>query len=34
MQIINTLKQSMLDVRKLSWDMSLFMSQEFDFTNN
>jgi argininosuccinate lyase len=30
MQIINTLKQSMLDVRKLSWDMSLFMSQEFD----
>ena len=30
MQIINTLKQSMLDVRKFSWDMSLFLSQEFD----
>ena len=30
MQIINTLKQSMLDVRKFSWDMSLFISQEFD----
>ena len=30
MQILNTLKQSMLDVRKFSWDMSLFLSQEFD----
>jgi argininosuccinate lyase len=30
MQVINTLKQSMLDVRKLAWDMSLFMSQEFN----
>ena len=30
MQIINTLKQSMLDVRKFSWDMSLFLSQEFN----
>ena len=30
MQVINTLKQSMLDVRKFSWDMSLFMSQEFN----
>lgn len=30
MQIINTLKQSMLDVRKFAWDMSLFMSQEFN----
>ena len=30
MQVINTLKQSMLDVRKFAWDMSLFMSQEFN----
>ncbi|MDB2482538.1 lyase family protein [Gammaproteobacteria bacterium] len=30
MQILNTLKQSMLDIRKFSWDMSLFLSQEFD----
>ena len=30
MQVIATLKQSMLDVRKFSWDMSLFMSQEFN----
>ena len=30
MQILNTLKQSMLDIRKLSWDMSLFLSQEFN----
>ena len=29
-QVINTLKQSMLDVRKFAWDMSLFMSQEFN----
>ena len=30
MQVINTLKQSMLDVRKFAWDMSLFISQEFN----
>jgi argininosuccinate lyase len=30
MQVINTLKQSMFDVRKFAWDMSLFMSQEFN----
>ena len=30
MQVINTLKQSMLDVRKFAWDISLFMSQEFN----
>lgn len=30
MQVINTLKQSMLDIRKFAWDMSLFMSQEFN----
>ena len=30
MQILNTLKQSMLDIRKFSWDMSLFLSQEFN----
>ena len=30
MQVINTLKQSMLDLRKFAWDMSLFMSQEFN----
>ncbi|MDB4238555.1 argininosuccinate lyase [Gammaproteobacteria bacterium] len=30
MQILNTLKQSMLDIRKFSWDMSLFLSQEFE----
>jgi argininosuccinate lyase len=33
MQVINTLKQSMLDVRKFAWDMSLFMSQEFNLLN-
>ena len=30
MQVINTLKQSMFDVRKFAWDMSLFISQEFN----
>ena len=30
MQIINSLKQSMLDIRKFAWDMSLFLSQEFN----
>ena len=30
MQVINTLKQSMFDLRKFAWDMSLFMSQEFN----
>ena len=30
MQILNTFKQSMLDIRKFSWDISLFLSQEFD----
>ena len=30
MQIINTLKQPMLDLRKFAWDMSLFLSQEFN----
>ena len=33
MQILSTLKQSMLDIRKFSWDMSLFLSQEFDLLN-
>jgi|TARA_B110000444_G_scaffold180875_2_gene169648 argininosuccinate lyase len=33
MQILNTLKQSMLDIRKFSWDMSLFLSQEFDLVS-
>jgi argininosuccinate lyase len=33
MQVLNTLKQSMLDIRKFAWDMSLFLSQEFDLLN-
>ena len=33
MQILSTLKQSMLDIRKFSWDMSLFLSQEFNLVN-
>ena len=31
LQIIETLKQSMLDMRKFCWDMSLFLSQEFNY---
>jgi argininosuccinate lyase len=30
MQILSALKQPMFDVRKFSWDMSLFLSQEFN----
>ena len=30
MQIINSLKQPMFDIRKFAWDMSLFLSQEFN----
>ena len=30
MQILSALKQPMFDVRKISWDMSLFLSQEFN----
>ena len=33
MQVLNTVKQSMLDIRKFAWDMSLFLSQEFDLLN-
>ena len=30
MQILSSLKQPMFDLRKFSWDMSLFLSQEFN----
>ena len=29
-QILSTIKQPMMDIRKFSWDMSLFLSQEFN----
>ncbi|MBT5216789.1 MAG: argininosuccinate lyase [Gammaproteobacteria bacterium] len=31
LQVIETLKQSMMDLRKFCWDMSLFLSQEFQY---
>ena len=30
LELIGSLKQPMLDVRKFSWDMSIFLSQEFN----
>ena len=29
-QILSTIKQPLMDIRKFSWDMSLFLSQEFN----
>ena len=31
LELLSALKQPMLDLRKLSWDLSLFMTQEFNF---
>ena len=31
LQIISALKQCLLDIRKFSWDLSLYLSQEFDY---
>ena len=31
LQIISALKQCLLDIRKFSWDLSIYLSQEFDY---
>ena len=33
LELIGALKQPMLDIRKFSWDVSLFLSQEFNLLN-
>ena len=34
LELIGSLKQPMLDVRKFSWDMSIFLSQEFNLLSS
>ena len=33
LEVVGVLKQPMLDMRKLTWDMSLFLTQEFNLIN-